>query len=72
MSEPLNEFVIFYQGAAVVVVKNLPPILPTEVLKAYSEFSGFPLTDLTWADVNKVDWFDIRPYIVNGNSGELV
>lgn len=55
-----DEFVVFYKGAAVAVVKNIPLILPTDVLEAYAKHIGFPLKDLTWAAVNKVDWFDIR------------
>jgi hypothetical protein len=54
---PMNEFVVFYHGKACVVIKNVPThVLPTDVLRDYSKHSGFTLSDLTWAAVNKLDW----------------
>lgn len=57
----LNSFVIYYDDDIVVHINNLPEFVePLQILRAYSDYSGFPLSHLYFRFVNKLDFTELK------------
>ncbi len=51
----MKEFVVFYKGRAIAVIKNTKWKNPSELLGWYSKHYGFPEKDLTWDNLPVVE-----------------